>query len=246
MAKNRSKKSKQQKRQAASARKNQRRAEQASSRQAQAQELPLPEGPLSPGDRLNLILAGIGQRLNTSPLAARAVASVIDFILCGILAIIPLVTAFNMVGGATMTSLEDLSTAGFGMGAIAGVLGASLLLSYAYYVLIPLKLMPGKTPGKYLINLEIVMVDGTPATLGALSIRWAFLTFCETLCTFASALVIQYVTMLAGETVGNAYTIAGALVTAVSAFMVWHNRPQRRAVHDLLAGTWVYTGSEKS
>lgn len=245
MAKSRTKKSKQQKRQAASARKNQRRAEQAAKQQAQVPEMPIPEGPLSPGDRLNLILGAIGYRLNGSPFAARAVASVIDFILCGILAIIPLVTAFNMVGGATMTSIADLATAGFSMGAIAGVLGASLLLSYAYYVLIPLKLLPGKTPGKYLINLEIVMVDGTPATLAALSKRWAFLTLCETLCTFGSALLIQYVTLLAGDVVGNAYTVAGAAVTAVSAWMVWHNKPQRRALHDLLAGTWVYTGSEK-
>lgn len=245
MAKNRAKKSKQQKRQAASARTHQRRADQAAQQQAQESQLPIPEGPLSPGDRLNLILAAIGLRLNQSPFAARVVASVIDFILCGIVAIVPLVTAFNMVGGATMTSVSDLASVGFSTVAITGVLALSLLFSWAYHVLIPLKLIPGKTPGKYLINLEIVMVDGSPATLQALSIRWAFLTVCETLCTFASALLIQYVTLLFGETVGNAYTFAGALVTAISAWMVWHNKPQRRALHDLLAGTWVYTGSAK-
>lgn len=241
MAKSRSKKSKQQKRQAATARRNQKRTEQVS----QQEEIPIPTGPLSPGDRLNLTIDAMGRKLSTNVFASRAVALVIDFILCGILCIVPLVTTFNIAGGDTMTTLTDLTSVGMGKAAIGGVLAASLLVSYIYYAIIPLKLLPGKTPGKYLIGLEIVMLDGSPATWKALSLRWLFMTFFETLFTFASALLLQYVTLLAGDQVANGYNIAGALVSAVSTWFVWHNAPHRRALHDLVAGTWVYSGANK-
>ena len=237
MAKKQSKKSKQQKRQAASERNRQRRAAQ----EAEQPQVPeVPTEPLSPGDRVNLILDALGQRIGQNPFVARAVACVIDYLLGGMLVMAPLVVAIQWVGDSSITRLTDFAGAGWGSLSIAGVLAMALFASYAYYVLIPWKLLPGKTPGKYLFKLEVVMLDGSPATLGELSVRWAFMTFVETVLTFASALIIQYVTLLCGDTAGNVYTMLGAAASAISAWRVWTSAPDRRALHDLVAGTWVY------
>lgn len=233
-----SKKSKQQKRQAASERQRERRAAQQSE---QARQPEIPTGPLSPGDRMNLMIDDFSRRLDGNPFAARAVACVVDYLLCGVVAMIPLVMAFNGAGGASLTNVSDLAKQGFDTLAVACVLAACLLASYAYYVLIPLKLLPGKTPGKYLCHLEIVMLDGTPATLGALSLRWAFMTFAETMLTFASALVIQFITLVGPNMAGDIYTFVGGGVSLISAWLVWTRKPDRRALHDLVAGTWVYS-----
>lgn len=239
MAKKRSKKGTQQKRQAAAARRQQRR--------ATRQELPLeevqPSAPATPGDRLNATFAEIGHVLDTKPFAARGVAVVIDYLLAGILSMLPMVTAFNMVGGQSMSSLVDLLEAGVGVAGLAGVVAAALLVSYAYYVLVPYKLLPGQTPGKYLTHQEIVMLDGSPATLSALSIRWAVMTFVETICTFPSAIVLQFVGLALGDGVATAYQTVGMIATAVTVFLVWWKTPARRALHDIVAGTWVYGNS---
>lgn len=238
MAKKQSKKSKQQRRQAASERNRQRRAVQ-ETEQPQVPEVPVES--LTPGDRVNLILDALGQRIGQNPFVARAVACLIDYLLCGMLAMAPLVVAIQWANDSSITRLTDFAGAGWGTPAIAGVLAMVLLASYVYYVLIPWKLLPGRTPGKYPFKLEVVMLDGSPATLGALTLRWAFMTFVETVLTFASALIIQYVTLLGGDTAGNAYTMVGTAASVISAWRVWTGTPDRRALHDLVAGTWVYS-----
>lgn len=239
MAKKQSRKNKQQRRQAASERQRQRRAE----REAEQPVTDVPPELMSPGDRLNATIAEIGRKLDQSPFAARMVAFAVDYLLCGMLTIVPLLIAYKAAGGSeTMSNLTDLQEVGMGMGAIAGVLLAALAISFAYFVLVPLKLLPGRTPGKRLLKLEVVMLDGTPATFGALALRWAFMTFVETLLTFVSGLAIQFGTMLLNsENVGNAYSMVGMGVSLITLWRIWAATPDRRALHDLVAGTWVYT-----
>ena len=167
MAKRRSKKSNQQKRQAAPARANQ---------QPTATDAPN-ETPSSPGDRLVGMFEELGRTLDAKPLTARGVAFVFDYLLAGILSTIPLMIAFNLTGAQNQTNLADLVDAGAGIAGLSATVAAALAVSYAYYVLIPYRLLPGRTFGKYLAHLEVVMLDGSAATLGALSIRWAFATF---------------------------------------------------------------------
>lgn len=233
MSKQRSKKSKQQKRQQATAqRKAQRRA-------GSEPKIVVPEGPLSPGDRINLIIASFGLTLDTKPFAARLVGLGVDYLLCGALTMIPIVLAINIGGIPEATGIDAMVARGMPLSFVALAIAAALLVSCAYYVVIPLVLLPGKTPGKYCTHREVVMRDGSPATLRALLLRWLVLTFCETICTFASSLFIQFIAILTNSAVGIAYNTFGAIVTAISAWLVFTRTPDRPALHDIVAGTRV-------
>ena len=201
------------------------------------------EEPSSPGDRLVALFEGIGRTLDTKPLAARAVAFVFDYLLAGMLSTAPLVIAFSLTGAQNRASLTDLVDAGMGIAGLSATVAAALAISYAYYVLIPHRLLPGRTFGKYLAHLEVVMLDGSPATLGALSLRWAFATFAETLTTFASSLALQYVGLLGGQAAGSAYLTLGTLISLLTAWRMWRDHATHRALHDIVAGTWVFTAT---
>lgn len=233
MSKQRSKKSKQQKRQQAAAqRRSQKRAD-------VEQDVVIPEGPLSPGDRINLILASFGRTLDSKPFAARVVALMADFLICGFFLMIPVTISINMAGVPEANGFDAMHEAGMSFGALALTLSAALLVSCIYYVLVPYRLLPGKTPGKLFTHRKIVMQDGSAATLSALFVRWLVMTFCETISTFASTLFIQFVSIFLGSTVGNAYNMLGGLITAISAWLVFTRTPDRLALHDIAAGTCV-------
>lgn len=234
MSKQRTKKSKQQRRQQAAA---QRKAQRRASEQP---KLVVPEGPLSPGDRINLIIASFGLTLDTKPFAARLVGLGVDYLLCGALTMIPIVLAVNIAGVPEATGIDSMVAGGMPLSHVALAIIAALLISCAYYVVIPLKMLPGKTPGKYCTHREIAMRDGNPVTLRALLVRWLVLTFCETICTFASSLFIQFISILTNNMVGIAYNTFGAIVTAISAWLVFTRTPDRPALHDIAAGTRVY------
>ncbi len=233
MSKQRSKRSKQQRRQRAAAqRKAQRRA-------PEEPQIVVPEGPLSPGDRINLMIASFGLVLDTKPFAARMVALGVDYLLCGALAMVPIALTVKASSIPEATGIDSMVAGGMPLKHIALAVAGALLVSCAYYVVIPLTLLPGKTPGKYCTHREVVMQDGSPVTLGALLVRWVVLTFCETISTFASSLFIQFISVLAGSMAGNAYNMFGAVVTAVSAWLVFTRAPERLALHDIAAGTKV-------
>lgn len=233
MSKKRSKKSKQQRRQQAAA---QRKTKRGASEEPQ---IVVPEGPLSPGDRINLIIASFGLTLDSKPFAARLVALGVDYLLCGMLTMTPVTLAIKAAGISEVNGIDAMVTEGMPLTHIALVVAGALLVSCAYYVIIPLKLLPGKTPGKYCTHRQVVMQDGSPATLRALLVRWTVLTFCETIGTFASSLLIQFISVLAGSMVGNAYNMIGAAATAISAWLVFSGAPKRLALHDIAAGTMV-------
>lgn len=233
MSKRRTKKSKQQKRQQAAAERK------AQRREPEKPQIVVPEGPLSPGDRINLTIASFGLALDSKPFAARMVALGVDYLLCGALTMLPVVLAIKIAGIPDANGIDAMISGGMSLTHVALVVAGALLVSCAYYVVIPLTLLPGKTPGKCCTHREVVMRDGSPATLRALLIRWAVLTFCETISTFASSLLIQYISVLAGGMVGNIYNMLGAAATAASAGLVFSKAPERLALHDIAAGTKV-------
>ncbi len=233
MSKQRSKKSKQQRRQKAAAQRKTRR------QTAKEPQIAVPEGPLSPGDRINLMIASFGLALDSRPFAARMVGLGVDYLLCGALSMVPVALAIKAAGIPDVAGINSMIAGGMPLTHVALTVAGALLVSCVYYVAIPLTLLPGKTPGKYCTHREVAMRDGSPATLGALLVRWVVLTFCETICTFASSLFIQLVSVLMGSMAGNAYNLLGAAATAISAWLVFSRTPERLALHDIAAGTKV-------
>ena len=175
-----------------------------------------------------------------SPLARRVLAFVSDYLIGGIVAMLPMGIASSFVSNATLGDLSSCLEAGMGMGAVVAIVVSALALSYAYYVVLPLKVWPGQTVGKRLARLEVVMLDGSPATLRALSVRWAFTVFVETFFNICSSFVIQLLELTGGGVVSSSFALLGGAVSIVSALRVWR-RGERRALHDVMAGTWVYT-----
>lgn len=196
---------------------------------------------MSGGDWLVATLDALGAQLKGNAWAARIVAFVIDYLLCGFISIIPGLVTYNLLigGDGTFTSLANFVDAGKGLGITACVLALSLFLTFAYYVLVPLRLMPGQTPGKRLIHLEVVMLDGSAATLKALSLRWAVMTFVETLFTMGASYVMQFLEVLAPGSLSTTYSFVGMAISAASALYAWRNS-EHRAFHDVVADTWVY------
>ena len=194
---------------------------------------------MSGGDRLVAVIEAWGAQLRTQPVPSRIVAAVMDYFFCGILSFLPASTAVSVLTGKSLTSVTDLVAQGLGLNVAVCVVLSALLVSYIYYVVVPLRVMVGQTPGKRLLHLEVVMLDGSPATLKALSIRWAFLTFVETIFTLPSAFFIQLLQVVAGDTASTAFTMVGGVASAVSIVRAWIDR-EHRCLHDILAGTWVY------
>ncbi len=91
------------------------------------------------------------------------------------------------------------------------------LLNYLYYLIVPVVWL-GYTVGKRIVGVRIVKVDGGKVGLGAMFLR-----------TFVSGLV---------------YVATLGIGLIVSAFMVGL-REDKRAIHDLIAGTYVTTDSHQ-
>ena len=195
---------------------------------------------MSGGDRLVAVLEGMAAQLKKNSWAARVVAFIADYLLCGMLSFLPATLIYQLLRGeGTFTGLADFVAAGHGMGVVVAVFVWSLAMTYAYYVLVPLKLMAGQTPGKRMVHLEVVMLNGNPASLSALSLRWAVMTFVETLATIGSAYVAQLFALLSPGSLSTSFSACGMVISVVSALYAWRNK-EHRAFHDIIAGTWVY------
>ncbi|RST75288.1 RDD family protein [Siminovitchia acidinfaciens] len=116
--------------------------------------------------------------------------------------------------------LLDAIVIGIPLGIIAYILTGETegnaftnLLSFLYYLILPVAWM-GYTVGKRIVGVRIVKVNGEKVGIGTMFLR-----------TFVAGIVY-------------AVTIGIALI--VSAFMVGL-REDKRAIHDLIAGTYVTT-----
>lgn len=99
-----------------------------------------------------------------------------------------------------------------------------LLLTYLYFVLLPLKL-DGKTLGKILARTKVVSEKGS-LTIKQLAIRYASL--------YGFFFVLQ-LTIFLGNTFSNITTVI--IVIALIVYMI--RDPQNRGPHDMIAGTKV-------
>ena len=182
----------------------------------------------------------VTSRIEQSPIAKRVLAFISDYLLGGIASMLPLSIVGSIIGAGTIGDLSTLIAGGLSILQLTGVVLLSFVISFAYFVIVPLKLWPGQTVGKRLAGIEVVMLDGSPASLKALMIRWAFMVFVETFFSINSSFVIQLLELTSGGASSSAFALLGGAVSIVSALRVFRDG-ERRALHDVMAGTWVYT-----
>ncbi|MBP3885632.1 MAG: RDD family protein [Olsenella sp.] len=185
----------------------------------------------------------VGSKLDENPLARRFLAFAIDLAVCAILSMGPIAVWSTVVlREKSLASFRQILDAGYGIGVPVALTLVGLALSIAYGVVVPWKVWPGQTLGKRVAGLEIVMLDGSPASLPVLLARQALgLHLIEVVPSIAMTNVINLINATGATTVAYAWQTLGVAFTVASVVSVFRTA-DHRAVHDRLAGTWVYSG----
>lgn len=174
-----------------------------------------------------------------APPMRRLIAYAVDWYLSAILSGLPLLLANAMRTGLPVpdTSLPPGSS-GWWYG------GAGTLLGLLYYML-PLLRWEGQTPGKRLLGLRVITLDGDRLSLRQVLIRQAAgLLLLEGVLVFPSQLLRELFARVAGGQAAQILQYAMVGVAIVSVLMGIYSR-QRQMLHDRLAGTFeIYTHDE--
>lgn len=123
-------------------------------------------------------------------------------------------------------------------GVIAGVLG--VVFACLYYIVTPLFVWEGQTPGKRLCGIKIVDAQtGEKPTLANLMLRQVLgVLVIEGALASASAMWHQVLTLVSQVNIVTPLMYAGFAITTISGLMVVL-RKDRRCIHDFLGGTMV-------
>ena len=89
----------------------------------------------------------------------------------------------------------------------------------------------------------MVMTDGSTATIDTLTARWFVMLIAETPFMAVTSYVMQLVGLVAGNTVLSAWQMVGIAGSLISLVMMIRSK-DHRALHDRVAGTWVYSGNQ--
>ena len=217
--------------------KQQARKQQPAAKRQVAEEAEVASQPKTWGDRMV-------EQLNAWPLMTRILAFITDFI-CGAVGTVAVIALpyYFMTGGKTVSTLSDYLEAGVSMPVVVLLVLVALFFSWCYYVLIPTRVWPGQTLGKHLGGLEMVMTDGSTATIDTLTARWFVMLIAETPFMAVTSYVMQLVGLVAGNTVLSAWQMVGIAGSLISLVMMIRSK-DHRALHDRVAGTWVYSGNQ--
>ena len=158
-----------------------------------------------------------------------------DFMLANIFCVIP-----RSSSKASLTGLDEYYTNTDIPLHWAYIITFFVFLFYTfYYVYIPLKIWPGQTPAKRLLNYKIVMMDNSKATAKALFMRNVIgMTFLE-LAAFTTTYVVQLIVLTAKIDYPASFGYITYFMTFLS-FIITLTNYDRRMLHDYLGKTKVY------
>ena len=170
-----------------------------------------------------------------APVTRRFFAYLIDWYVGALCTAIPIsFAAYQTSGDITNQYLTDLPAP---IGIITGAV--ALLFAFAYYILIPMFVWRGQTPGKRLCGVMIVERDGSPVTLRDLALRQIIgVTIIEGVIANASAIWHQMLSIATGINFVHPLMYVGFAFTLVSCIMILV-RKDHRCIHDFIAGTKV-------
>ena len=181
--------------------------------------------------------------LFASPIFLRIAAFVCDYLMLLVITVaLTMLPFYYLTGGGVTASIADYATIGFGVPVVVGIALAATALSWVYCALLPATAWSGRTLGKRWTNTEVVMVDGSPAGLGRLTLRWLFMLVAEAPALFATIDLRQLFGLLGFDAVANVWNIASWVVLAAS-FIMMLGTDYHQSLHDRLLGTWVWNGN---
>lgn len=182
----------------------------------------------------------MSERIYKSTVLVRLIAGVCDFLVSGMLTLMVIVVPYYwMSGGQNLGQLGDYLALGITKPMVALLVLVALVLNWCYYVLVPTRKWPGQTVGKHVMNLEVVKVNGDEAEIGTLTVRWLCSLLTETPVLTVTPYLMQLVGLLTNSAVMTTWQFV-ALVTTIISFGMMVAGMNHRALHDRVAGTWVY------
>ncbi len=186
---------------------------------------PLSPNPFAaPGSSSELVPDDPGQEHELAGRIPRLLAQVLDNIISGSIALIALIP-LGLIG--VLGSVGDVDDALVGLGGMAGVGVLTLVLLIFGGIQAYLLSTRGQTLGKMVLKVRIVKVNGEKAGFVSAVVLRLFVTG---LLLGGAGVVF---TLAFGDTSG----IAGNLASLADAVLIF--RPDRRCLHDFIAGTKV-------
>lgn len=170
----------------------------------------------------------------TATFSRRAAAFVFDWYVGALVTSLPIAYVAASLG----RDMSDQAIATFPapLGLWAGIAG--IVAGVLYYVAVPL-LLGGQTAGKRLLHVRVVAADGDDAGIGAIVVRQLVgIMLVEGAVVGTSTVLREVVSMLTGASLSFPLLVAGFVITLVS-IGICGVRHDRRALHDLIAGTKV-------
>lgn len=165
-------------------------------------------------------------KMKPVPLFRRLIAYLIDWYLATIVCGIPLQLVNSMNSGSTAVDTSiPAGMDGWLWGTVA------ILAGVAYYWLIP-QVWHGMTPGKRLMHLRIVGVDGQQPSAGALFLRQVVgVLLLEGAIAFPSQLLRELIARAAGDQPADLIRIVMVVITIISIALGVYTL-DKRMLHD--------------
>lgn len=169
-------------------------------------------------------------------LLKRFIAFISDWYLASVLAGLPILLMYGMTTGddKVVTALTSLP---FNQAMIAGTL--AIVISSAYYVLIPTYVYKGQTLGKRFLGVKVATLDKSEITIKTMFKREILgVLLVEGGIVAGSGYLRQMLGLAISPTL---YTVLGgiSIIVTVASIVMVYRTIGRRMIHDYIAGTII-------
>lgn len=171
----------------------------------------------------------------------RLFAYVIDWYAASMLAGIPVVLIYSIFF-QDLEITQNITLLPMPYSILAGIL--AIIIYLAYFIIVPLKIYPGQTFAKKIMNIKVVKSDDSDVDFMSLFKREVIgVMIVEGYIAASSSYFHQIINILIGQDLNHIYIYLFGIMTAIS--MLWAcASPQRKMFHDYIGKTKLVITSE--
>lgn len=171
----------------------------------------------------------------------RLFAYVIDWYAASMLAGIPVVLIYSIFF-QDLEITQNITKLPYPYSILAGVI--AIIVYLAYFILVPLKVYPGQTFAKKIMNIKVVKDDDSQVDWITLLKREAIgVMIVEGYIAASSSYFHQIINIFVGKDLNQIYIYIFGIITALS--MLWAcASPKRKMFHDYIANTKLVIAEE--
>lgn len=171
----------------------------------------------------------------------RLLAYVIDWYAASMLAGIPVVLIYSIFF-KDLEITQNITLLPMPYSILAGLL--AIVIYLAYFILVPLKIYPGQTFAKKIMNIKVVKDDDSEVDFLTLVKREVIgVMIVEGYIAASSSYFHQIINIMIGKDLNNVYVYLFGIITAIS--ILWAcASPQRKMFHDYIASTKLVVTKE--